>query len=384
MNLNKTRIVAALLWGALCISCFTIIYQNRVWYTTFNYWENFAELKRVFLNSQYVNKHATGYIPDETAYSYAGGALIQGTSPILVLPEAPPLGKYMIGLSAVLFNNPNIIIMLVCGVLGLVYMYLIGKQIYHSKITALVAVLLLTLEPLYRNQFAYVPLFDIAQVFFLLASLYYFTKSHISEKHPLRYLIIAQIFVGLFISTKFYMSGLTILGAFFLVLLYNKDGKRMKYLILTSIIPVIILYATYIRVLIIGYPFNKFLGIQRWIFNFWTGKLNLPFTVWALVFANQWYVWWGDQPILSDSQWRLTWPLVTALSFLTVGLYLFKHLSKKKELEVLLAYSVTYGAFASIGQTSARYLVIYLPVLYLVAFYLVETYVRRALRRTQV
>jgi len=341
-------------------------------YTNRNYWNHFPELKRVFLNSQYVNKYATGYIPDELAYAYSGGALIQGTSPILVLPEAPPLGKYMIGLSAVLFNNENIIIMLVCGVVGLFFIYLLGKQVFRYPVTALIPPLLLTLEPLYRNQFKYVPLFDIAHMMWLLISLYAFNKAFIAEKKDLRWFVICQIALGGFISTKFYMAGATIVAACLLVLLYNNNKAKLTKYVVTLPIAVIVLYLTYIRVLIIGYPFNRFLGIQRWIFNFWTGKLSLPFTVWPLIFLNQWHVWWGDDPILSDSQWRITWPLVTTLSFLTVFLYIFKKLPRKKEIEILLAFTITYGGFASIGQTSARYLVIYLPILYMVSVYLLE------------
>ncbi len=370
--MNPKRIIKSALVIVILVSFGLILYNNKEKYTTFDYWKRFPQLKKDFYGSQYFNKDSVGFTPDEHVYSFAGGALIQGENPILILPEAPPLGKYLIGLSAKLFNNENILIMPVAGIIGLVFMYLIGRQIYTSSITPLIPPLLVTLEPLYRNQYKYVPLFDIAHLMFLLISLYFFNKALTAKEKDLKWFIAAQIAFGCFISTKFYMAGITIAGAWVLVLLYNKNKSKLIKLFATFPISVFVLYLTYVRVLIIGYPFNRFLGIQRWIYNFWTGKLSLPFTVWPLIFLNQWYVWWGDVPILSDFQWQITWPVVTALSFSALALYILKKLPQKKEVEVILAFTLTYGAFASIGQTSARYLVIYLPILYLASTYLLE------------
>src|SRR3989344_6668195 len=89
----------------------TVLSQKEK-YFTFNYWQEFSSLEKLFLGSQYVNQHPKGWIPDETAFSYAGGKLILGTNPVLVVPDAPPLGKYIIGTSAQIFNNDDLSVLL--------------------------------------------------------------------------------------------------------------------------------------------------------------------------------------------------------------------------------------------------------------------------------
>ena len=117
-----------------------ILYQNSRNFLSFNYWQQFPDLKKVFYGSQYKTKNFSGFIPDETAYSYVGGALIRGENPIFNIPEAPPLGKYLIGLSAILFNNPNIFIVLVAGLAGLGMLYLLSRQILGNSFLSLLPI----------------------------------------------------------------------------------------------------------------------------------------------------------------------------------------------------------------------------------------------------
>ena len=103
-------LVQFLLRLAILFNVGATVWNLKAKYFSTNYWQSFSSLEKNFLDSQYVNKHPKGWIPDEIAFSYAGGKLIKGTSPILVVPDAPPLGKYIIGLSTVLFNNDSVVI----------------------------------------------------------------------------------------------------------------------------------------------------------------------------------------------------------------------------------------------------------------------------------
>lgn len=355
------------------MSFLLLFLNNRQNFLTFDYWHTYPEREKVFFDSQYRNPHPAGFIPDEIAYGYAGGALIRGGNPVEFIPEAPPLGKYLIGLSAVVFNNANILV-LVFGILGLVMYYLVARQILRSQLLSLLAVVLVITEELYRNQYVYVPLFDLFQFFFLFGMFYFFNGALKTSGHVLRYMVFAQICVGCFIATKFFMSGIALVLPMVFTLIIQHDFRRLKVFILTSWIPVVVLLMTYLRVFAYGYTWNKFLGIQKWIFIYWKGAVALPFTIWDLLFFNRWHTWWGDNQMLSDPQWSITWPIIACVCGVTILVYIFRIIPRKKELEVLLWFAVWYGLFLSIGISTARYFVIYLPVLYLIGIYGITEY----------
>ncbi len=253
-----SKILSILLAGYILFSFTMTLHQNQNNFFSFNYWQNFPDLKKAFYASQYKTKNFSGFMPDEVAYSYTGGALIKGENPVFNIPEAPPLGKYLIGLSAILFNNPNIFIVLVSGIAGLVMFYLLSRQILGPSFLSLVPVAIWITEPLYRNQYAFVPLFDLAQFCFLVTAFYFFNKGLAGKS--LRFFAFACLFVGFFISTKFYSSGAPVLASFFIVLILNKYWKKLFELLKVIWIPVVVLLATYLRVFAFGATFREFSG----------------------------------------------------------------------------------------------------------------------------
>lgn len=348
------------------------IWQNKNKYFTFDYWQRYPDLKFVYENSQYVSKQPIGWIPDEVVLSYAGGAVIKGTNPILVLADTPPLGKYLIGLSALVSKNENIII-LILGLVALGFLYLIGRQIYSNKIFALLPLVFLSFEPLFENQFVYVPLLDIIQLAFLLPSFYFFNQGlRGGGRGQFLNFSLASIFLGAFISTKFFITGLTIISSWYLVILINRHKKAIMSLTLTLTFALFVLMTSYLKVFLDGEGLRRFFGIQKWIFLYHKSQLILPFSIWPLILFNKWYVWFGDRPIISDPQWRITWPIVLVVSLVTIIFYFLRKIPEKREFEVLGIWVILYILFFSFGQISARYLVIYLPVLYLVTFFGLE------------
>ncbi|MBI3985245.1 MAG: hypothetical protein HY344_04925 [Candidatus Levybacteria bacterium] len=368
---TKLKLFKRLLFIALIlVIVFNIgstVFSLKEKYFSQNYWQNFKSLEKVFLDSQYVNKHPVGWIPDQTAFSYAGGKLIKGESPVLVVPDAPPLGKYIIGLSAVIFNNDSTFI-LVSMVASLVLLYLLSLQIFSNKIVAVLPVFFLSFEPIFKNQLIYAPLMDIFQLVFLIGCFYFFNKG-LTNKRIMLFFLLANLFLGLFIATKFFITGFTIIAAWGLVLLFNRDKKRILYLILNLPVSLLILLISYSRVFAFGYTFNKFLGIQKWVFLYHQSFLILPFSVWPLLLLNKWYVWFGDKPVISDGQWLFTWPIITIISIITIVLYILKRIPREKNLEVLMAWVSIYLLFLSLGQVFSRYFVILIPILYIISLY---------------
>lgn len=367
LKANKfKKIIQIILFLVIVYNFSSVIRQNKDKYLANNYWQKFPSLKQTYYGSIYKNKYGT-WVHDEILYSYIGGALIKGASPILLNPEVPPFGTYLIGISALIFSNQNIIIA-IFGVLTLLLMYLIGKQIYNSNLIALLPPLFISFEPIFRNQFFYTPLLDIIQLTFLLSIFYFFNKSIHGDNYKKYYLIVI-VLLGFFISTKFYGTGIAIVGALIAALFLNFNKKRFIFFLCLLPLSIIILYATYFRVLIDGYPFHRFLGIQKWIYLYNMGHLTQPFTIWPLLFFNQWHVWFGNIPIITDSQWLITWPIFTTISLLTMFSYFFLFKKKKKEIEILFLWVAMYIILMSFVQISARYFVILIPVLYLVGVY---------------
>jgi hypothetical protein len=247
-------------------------------------------------------------------------------------------------------------------------MYLVGKQIYQSGIMALIPPLLLSFEPIFKNQLIYTPLLDIIQLVFLLSVFYFLNKAIQAKNKFLVYILLVNVFLGLFISTKFFGSGITVAFAILATFLVHKEWKRLVIALLTMPVAVLILYANYLKVLIDGYPLNKFLGIQKWIFLYNSGHLMKPLSIWPLLFLNKWYQSFGKQNISSDPQWLISWPIVTTISLLTLVTHFLKRISKR-EIEPLFFWAISYLLLMSLVDANARYFVILIPILYMIALY---------------
>jgi hypothetical protein len=359
------KAIFIILVGIILFNVFSVVLQQKEKYFI-NYKTSYSSLERTYYASIYKDKHGT-WIPDENLYSYIGGALVRGKSPIFLNPEVPPFGTYLIGLSTVLFNNQHVIIVFF-AVLSLYLMYLVGKQIYQSGIMALIPPLLLSFEPIFKNQLIYTPLLDIIQLVFLLSVFYFLNKAIQAKNKFLVYILLVNVFLGLFISTKFFGSGITVAFAILATFLVHKEWKRLVIALLTMPVAVLILYANYLKVLIDGYPLNKFLGIQKWIFLYNSGHLMKPLSIWPLLFLNKWYQSFGKQNISSDPQWLISWPIVTTISLLTLVTHFLKRISKR-EIEPLFFWAISYLLLMSLVDANARYFVILIPILYMIALY---------------
>lgn len=335
-------------------------------YATKTYWRDFSSLQMLYRSSQYVNKHPKGWIPDEAVNSYAGGAYIRGIGPHLIAPDTPPLGRYLIGVSTVVFDNPNEVT-LIAALLSLFLMFVIGRQIFKNNTLALIPVVLVSTEPIFLNQLIYTPLLDIIQLVFLLSSFYFFNKGLM--KKTILHFSLAIFCIGCFMATKFFITGLTILGAMGILLLVHKRFKKLLMYILLSPMSLLVLLGSYVRVFAYGYSLKAFLGIQKWVFLYHKSQLILPFSIWPLLLFNKWYVWFGNTPVISDGQWRFTWPFLVVVSFVTIVFYFFKRIQKNIPIETLMVWSILYILFFSFGEISSRYLVIYIPILYIISVF---------------
>lgn len=378
--MKASRLCTTLLVFILLISISYTFFVNSTHFLRNDFWKRYPGLKNMYGESQYVIKNPKGWIPDEPVNAYAGGAYVkEHVSPIIIAADTPPFGRYLIGWSALLTGNENVFIF-ISYIGSILLLYILGLKMYKSNTVALLPAILVSFEPLLRNQAKYVPLLDIMQLFFLLLSCYFFILG-VEKKLPLKKIIVffslASLFLGMFISTKFYATGITVVVAWVGVLVWTRKYLHLIYLLCTLPLSVLFLLLNYVQLLFQGYSLQSFLGVQKYIFLYHKTQLIHPFTIWPLLLFNKWYVWWGNTPVLSDPQWRVSWPIVTVSVWIAAVFTFIKREKNNIPFLLCVAWSCTYILFFSFGQITARYIVILLPVMYLVFFYLLQQVWRR-------
>src|ERR1035437_2167308 len=86
------RLIFIIFLGIIGFNIGSTVLSLGTKYFSTDYWQRFPSLEKTYLNSQYVNKHPAGWVPDEAIQAYSGGAFIKGINPVYVLPDTPPLG----------------------------------------------------------------------------------------------------------------------------------------------------------------------------------------------------------------------------------------------------------------------------------------------------
>lgn len=375
--MKKTTLLVYLILGVIIVNLLRTIFPLQQKYTQTDYWERYPALRKMYYDSIYANKKGD-FIRDEYVYSFAAGAYLSGVSPVLVNPETPPLGKYFIALSIIIFRNEHLLTIFF-GIGSLVLLYFLGRQVFSSTLLALLPVLFLSFEPLFLNQMRITPLLDIMQLFFLLAFFICFNKA-LAVKRPLVYFLLANIMLGAFISVKFFGTGVTLVGAAVVVLFLRKHLRQLVQYLLTAVVAPILLLSTYIPVLFSGYSLREFIGIQKWIFLYNQGHVTKFLTFFPLFLFNIWYSWW-DTSVMSDSQWQITWPLSFLFLVIVLVVYVRFPRYRNTSLDIVLSWTVLYILLLQIGYSTARYFVILLPPLFLIMIYGFKTLVALYLAR---
>lgn len=293
-------------------------------------------------------------IGDDGLYAYAGWEYIKGKDPTLLNAEMPPFGKYLIGASIVLFQNQNVFA-LFSGVLALIALYLLSKFVLKDVILALLPVLFFSLEPLFYTQLR-APFLDLLYLALLSFTFYFFLKKQF---------LLSFISLGLMMATK---ASIATLGLIFategVYLLINKDFSSLKKFIFFLPITIIVFLATYIQYFFLGHTVKQFLGVQKWILNFYAvGAKGNIIDVFQMLIIGKWSTWW-EKTDAFVSEWQITWPLLF-ISFIAVSIFTIK--KRKRDTILLLHLWVgIYIIFLMIVPVFPRYLLVVLPFLYII------------------
>ncbi len=364
MNIHTTlrMLMALILLGITVMTLSQTIIPLWEGYTAAYYTDDiYKGLREAYDGSQYRQKERAGLIPDETVFSYAAGAYARGVDPILINSEHTPLGKYLIGLFIVLMKNDKFIV-LPSAILALLGVWIIGWMTIRDKVAALVPVVILSTEPLFLNQIRTAPLLDIIQLPWILFAIAAFLHEQQSGKF-----FFTAVMIGVTMATKTVVPGLLLVATFFSYLAIRGQWNHVLKLMLWLGISVGIFIVSYARTFISGYSIADFIGFQKWIFLYQKSKLIFPFSVWRLLFFNQWQAWWGDMSIIRADDWRWTWPVSTLLGFVSMSMVAARKVASSEPVVVLILWVIIYSAFLSIGVVSSRFFLPLFPVSYIVS-----------------
>ncbi len=331
------------------------VFEYRTEYTTpFNakYWE------QKYNNSQWAKVDSEEPIGDDGLYTHAAWEYMQGRDPTTLNAELPPFGKYLIGLSELLFKNQNIFALL-SGIFVLVSFYLVNTLLFKNKLFALIPVFIFSLEPLFYTQLR-APFLDLLYLGLLLMTFYFFLKKKF---------IGSAIFLGLMAATKSTASTLPlVIGTSGLYLLFTKQFIPLRKYLITLPIAGIVFVLTYFQFFLHGKSVMEFLSVQKWIIDFYAGGAKGTLTApWEILFTGKYANWWGQVSIVSE--WHIGWLLSVLLALLASFFILRKY--RKSAWVLVSIWMLLYTLFLSFVPVWSRYFLLLLPFTYALSFWFI-------------
>ena len=361
---KKSRILIVSLLIVIVFSQFLfMLFRNKDSFLSRGYGEMYSVYHRMYHQSQYTQKKPKSIITDEIFESYAGGAFLKGLSPILIVHDHPPMGRYIVSLSILLFDNSKtiIIFMLLLTFLGI---YLTSRLIFKDNLLAVVPLFIFANEPLTLNKLLYAPLPEPIHLPFIIFSIYFFMRS-LESKKKWRYYIIVSILLGFVISIRFFVTGGVVLFAMMLTLLVAKQYKEILKFGATLPLSIVVLVASYTRTIMDSGSVFQVFSIQKYILAYHKSAFTNAFSYWDLLLFNRWHTWWGERRIMSDPQWTFLWPASTLIAFLGLAFSAIKRIRFSLQELVVCFWVIFYSLMLSTGYTSTRYFFPVLPYLYI-------------------
>ncbi len=337
-----------------------------------------------YLNSQWIEGDAGKNVPigDSGLYAWAGWEYVHGINPILINPEMPPMGKYIIGLGLLTLHRPAVIGLIFNG-FALLSHFFLAKEVVKNKWLAITSTALLSTEPIMRNLLN-LTMLDGLQLGFLNLSFLFFIKG--LKNKP--WFILSSLMLGAMASTKFYASSASVIGSLLLYLIISRKWRELWYFTFT--LPIVALVHTfqYIVYFLDGNSLRGYLGVQKWIYTFYKqGNVGtIPAgSYWLLVLFNRWRVWftdeWGVYKTITSDLWRFSWPLNLFAVCSSVYLSLKKQFQEGQN--VLIIWLLVYSGFLTFVIGWPHYMLLYLPFSYILLVSLIDKLAPITLKRLE-
>ena len=345
------------------------IFANRQIYLTsydVSYWQTRYE------KSQWAQGwEAKAPLGDAELYAYAGWRQIQGDDPTKINTEMPPLGKYFLGLSILVFKN-QFFASLVFGALLLLVTFLISRKVIKDLTWSLVPVLLLSLDRLFQEDLL-TSMLDLPFSVFIALSFYFLIKG---RENPRWYPALTATLAAI-CATKMYLAGfgLTAVIALYLVFLFLIFRYKDLFWFVISLPAFLVVYfGSYLVYFLNNHSLGDFKYLHFWIRHFARVQVeDYPkFEIWRILLLGKWKTWWGGSGLESVGAWN---PLWTLGSLATVFSAFWGLKEKNLPLLVLVIWVVSLLMMYSFGVPYPRYLLPILPAIYILLVFTVKRFV---------
>ncbi len=332
--------------------------------------------KQQYLDSQWVNPKSQSPIGDHGLYSWAGWAYLHGENPVLINPEMPPLGKYLIGLGLVFTRRPGIVSAFFF-ILSLVSFYALNLKVLKNYSLALVPIALMSFERIYLSLLT-IPMLDTLQLTFLFLAFYLL----INPRGKWSFML-AGLCLGGVLTTKFYVGGLLVIFSLASYFLITRQFNHLKNYLLALPLSFLVHLASYTNYFLHGNSLRSYLGVQKFIYEFYrSGAPSVPIgSYWLLVLFNRWRVWWGaawgEFYTLTTQEWRPLWPVAVIILIYFSFQYARRLKSRSSpshsSVYLLVHWLLVYSLFLTFIGGWPHYLLLFLPFAYLLLIYLLKT-----------
>jgi len=299
-------------------------------------------------------------VSDSFLYSYVGYKYITGTNPSLLNPEHPPLAKYLIGKSILVFGNEHVMGIIIAFFV-LLLVGAVSYQIRKSFFYVGISMLLTSLFPLFTDQLTHGPQLELYQLFFFLLVVHFLLMA--MKKKKMLFFILVGISFGMLLSTKTLLPFLCLFSVWLIISLWG----RWQELILLFCVGALVFCATYFSYFLQGGTLHSFLGVQKYIVTYY-GNSHIPLLEFAgnylrLIFTGSWKFWDSARSVSFYSEWNILWPMI-----FIKGMYgLKKQLATYKHAHLLISFIVLYNLFVFIVPIFPRYLLLlYIPLIILI------------------
>ncbi len=330
------------------------IYRHRL---------DFNKIEDRYFKSQWVIPESKHPVGDDILYIYAGVKYLRGTDPSLLVAEHPPLGKNLVGLSALYLGN-EYYFSLLSGIFALITFYLLAKSLTGDKRISLLLTVFLGLEPLIVANY-FLALFDLLMLGFL--NLFFYFLITANDRNSLRNMFLANLVLGLIISTKFFGLMLPVLGAALLYLAVSGKPLVLAQYILALPVAFIVYAGSYFQYFLKGHSPLEFLKLQKWIYVFHTeGRkafLGLNGSLPLLLFRGRFYT--DTVRTVRENHHSLVWAISSLALPVALPFRIKSVLAGNRPLLLPLLWLGLYGLMQLFSFTNARYLILMLPYIYL-------------------
>jgi len=199
---------------------------------------------------------------DPELYALAGWLYIHGVPPSEFNFEHPPLAKFFIGISEVLFHSPTSMNAFF-GLVTLLVVYLLSIRLFGKTFFALIPVYMLSLEKLFLGA-ARTSTLDIYSAFFVSLAVLMFLYT---VKNPKLFPALSVV-IGLGVACKWETA--FVILAFVGFLLLDRAWMKLGYF-MASLPLALLTYATaYTTYFLSGHSFLEFLALQMSIYKFYS------------------------------------------------------------------------------------------------------------------